>query len=1053
MKKICLIFAILVFLGNALSAQERRITGTVTDAVDGSTMPGVTISVQGTTQGTITDTNGRYEITVAEGATLVFSFIGMVTERRVVGTESVINVSLSMDLATLQEIVVTAFGIERERKALSYSVQEVSGEMMSQSGNPSMANALQGKVAGVIVRQSSGMPGSSSHVTIRGSRSFTGNNQPLYVIDGVPIASGSDVSGGVSGTDFSSRFLDINPEDIASISILKGPAASALYGMRATNGVVIITTKSGRGMAKGQTQVNFSTNYTWDEISRTPELQSTYAQGAGGVLNQNSSLSWGPRIDTLGTYFHRVLQQDFDGTNQVFDNVSPFFQTGHTLNATIDVSGAGDFGNYSVGFGQTEQTGIIDKTGMSRSTARLAGTFNISDRLTVGGNANFSSLDVDKIPGGSNLSNPLFTVYAAPRSYDLFGLPHHDPNDPYRQIHYRAAMDNPIWAMENSSFFEQTQRVFGNVNAGYQIADGIKLNYRLGTDYFITDGKEVYEKGSGNTGGRTAIPSGGQIMDFAYTRLELNSNINLTINRSLTDDIDFDLLVGSEYSDIQRRFMENTGRTITIGGFRNINNTGTQTVFESSNWQRTVGFFGNLGLSWRSALFLNASGRNDIVSYMPEGNRSFFYPSVGVGFAFTELLDLDEGGLTFAKLRASWAQVGQGGPLYSTQNIFITGGAAHVGGFIGPQGIQFPFQNQTGFTLSSVLRSPDLVPQNTSTTELGFDARFINNRIGIDYTFYMIDVTDQIFAVPIPSSTGFTSELRNAGRLETIGHEIVFNIVPVRTQDFEWNITTNFSTYKNEVLELAPGVTDIFLGGFVQPNVRAQAGSSYPVIFGTRFLRDDNGNIVNLDNPNSAFHGMPMADPEAGVIGDVQPDFEMNFINNFRYRNFNLSFQIDWRQGGYMYAGNTRLQKLYGMDKMTEDRESPFVAPGVKGFMDADGNLVITGDNDITLETNLQHQTYWLDAMDAIDESNVYETSFVRFRELSISYDLPLAALTNIGISRASVFFTGRNLFLWTDYPNFDPETSTGGAGNFQGLEYVALPQTRSYGMGVRLSF
>ncbi len=1053
MKKICLIFAILVFMGNVLIAQERRITGTVTDAVDGSTMPGVTISVRGTTQGTITDTNGRYEITVEEGATLVFSFIGMVTEQRVVGTESVINVSMSMDLATLQEIVVTAFGIEREKKALSYSVQEVSGEMMSQSGNPSMANALQGKVAGVIVRQSSGMPGSSSHVTIRGSRSFTGNNQPLYVVDGVPISSGSDVSGGVSGTDFSSRFLDINPESIESINVLKGPAASALYGMRATNGVVIITTKSGRGMAKGQTRVNFSTNYTWDEVSRLPELQSTYAQGSAGALNQNTSLSWGPRIDTLGTYFHRVLEEDYDGTGRVFDNVNPFFQTGHTLNATIDVSGAGEFGNYSVGFGQTDQTGIIDKTGMSRSTARLAGTFNITDKLTVGGNANFSSLNVDKIPGGSNLSNPLFTIYAAPRSYDLFGLPYHDPNDPYRQIHYRAAMDNPLWAMENSVFYEQTQRVFGNVNASYKIADGININYRLGTDYFITDGKEVYEKGSGFTGGRTNPPSGGQIFDFAYTNLEINSNINLTINRSLTDDIDLEFLLGNEFSDTKRRFLENTGRTITIGGFRNINNTGTQTVFESSTWERTVGFFGNLGLSWRSTLFLNASGRNDIVSYMPEGNRSFFYPSVGLGFVLTELMDQDEAGLTFAKLRASWAQVGQGGPLYSTQNIFVTGGAADVGGFIGGQGIQFPFQNQNGFTLSTVLRSPDLVPQNTNTTELGFDLRFVNNRIGLDYTYYLIDVTDQIYAVPIPASTGFTSELRNAGRLETSGHEVVFTIVPVLTQDFEWNFTTNFSSYQNEVLELAPGVTDIFLGGFVQPNVRAQANSSYPVIFGTRFLRDDDGNIVNLDDPTSAFHGMPIADPDAGVIGNVQPDFEMNFINNIRYRSINLTFQIDWRQGGQMYAGNTRLQKLYGMDAMTEDRESDFTAPGVKGYLDEDGNLVVTGDNDIVLNTYDQHQTYWLDAMDAIDESNVYETSFVRFRELSLSYDLPQSVLANVGINSASIYFTGRNLFLWTDYPNFDPETSTGGAGNFQGLEYVALPQTRSYGMGVRLSF
>jgi TonB-linked SusC/RagA family outer membrane protein len=1056
MKSQFLIFlVILALVGNSLYGQETTITGTVTQASDGSTLPGVTVRVEGTTLGTITDMNGRYEVTAAPNAVLIFSYIGMNTETIPVNNRNVVNVAMVTDVAVLQEIVVTAFGIERERKALSYSVQEVSGEMMAQSGTPNMANALQGKVAGVIVRQSSGMPGSSSHVTIRGSRSFTGNNQPLYVVDGVPVASGAedDETGGVSGTDFSSRFLDINPEDIENISVLKGPAAAALYGMRATNGVILITTRSGRNLAQGQTQVNFSTNYTFDQVSRTPDLQSTWAQGSYGSLNQGTSLSWGPAIENLGTYQHTILGEQVDGTGQIYDNVSPFFQTGGTLNLNLDASGAGAYGNYSLGIGNTQQTGIIDGTGMQRTTAKLAGNFNINERLTIGGNANFSTLHIDKLPGGSNLSNPLFTVYAAPPSFDLWGLPYADPADPYRQYHYRGAMDNPRWAMANNEFFEETQRVFGNINASFRILDGLRLNYRLGSDYYLTDGKEVYERGSGFTGGRTAVPSGGQIRDFAYSRSEINSNVNLVFNTSIMDDIALDLLLGNEFFEINRRTIENIGRTITIGGFRNMNNTGTQTVFEEVQRERTVGFFGQLGVAWRSTLFVNVTGRNDVVSFMPEGNRSFFYPSVGLGFAFTELLDLPESGLTFGKIRASWAQVGQGGPLYSTQNIFIQGGSGHVGGFLGPQGIQFPFNNVTGFTRSNILRSPDLVPQNTNTTELGFDLRFVNNRIGLDYTFYLIDVQDQIFSVPVPSSTGFTSELRNAGRLETRGHEIMLNLVPFRNNQFEWDVTVNFSTFNNEVLELAPGVTDIFLGGFVQPNVRAQANASYPVIFGTRFLRDDNGNIVNLDDPESFFHGMPIADPEAGVIGKVQPDFEMSLANRLRYGNFNLSFQLDWRQGGQMYAGNTRLLKLYGMDAVTEDRTNDFIASGVKGYLNDEGELVVTGNNDIVLNTYDQFQDYWVDAMDAIDESNVYETTFIRLRELTLTYDIPRQFLQTIGLSRASVFLTGRNLFLITDYPNFDPETSTGGAGNFQGLEYVALPQTRSFGLGLRVTF
>jgi TonB-linked SusC/RagA family outer membrane protein len=1054
MKRIHLIiFVIMGLLVNTLSAQDRRVTGLVTHMTDGSTLPGVTVRVQGTTLGTVTDMDGRYTLDVPAGAILVFSYIGLNTETIPVDNRNVIDVVMRPDVALLDEIVVTAFGIQRERKALSYSVQEVSGDALAQAGSPNVANALQGKVAGVIVRQSSGMPGASSHVTIRGSRSFTGNNQPLYVVDGVPIASESDEAGGVSGTDFTSRFLDINPEDIESISVLKGPAAAALYGMRATNGVILITTRSGRNLASGQNVINFSSNYTFDQVSRLPNLQSTWAQGFAQTLNQASSLSWGPAIDNMGTYDHAILGQQVDGSGVVYENVTPFFQTGSTLNINLDASGAGEFGNYSVGLGNAQQTGIIDGTGMQRTTAKVAGNFNVTDRFVMGGNANFSNLSVDKMPGGSNLSNPLFTVYAAPRSFDLWGLPYADANDPYRQFHYRGAMDNPRWAMENNEFNEATQRVFGNINASFRLFDGLSINYRLGSDYYLTDGKEVYERGSGNTGGRTPIPSGGQIRDFAYSRSEINSNANITFNTTITEDIALDLLLGNEFFQINRRFIENIGRTITIGGFRNINNTGTQTVDESTFSERTVGFFGQLGLAWRSTLFLNVTGRNDIVSFMPEGNRSFFYPSVGVGFAFTELFNLDEGGLTFGKLRASWAQVGQGGPLYSTQNIFVQGGAAHLGGFIGGQGIQFPFNNVSGFTRSNILRSPNLVPQNTNTTELGFDLRFLHNRIGIDYTYYLIDVRDQIFSVPVPASTGFTSELRNAGRLETQGHEVMLNLIPVRTNNVIWDVTMNFSTYENMVLELAEGVSDIFLGGFVQPNVRAQANAAYPVIFGTRFLRDDNGNIVNLDNPESAFHGMPMADPDAGVIGNVQPDFELSFINNLRVGNVSVSFQIDWRQGGQMYAGNTRLLKLYGMDAVTENRTDPFVAQGVKGYLDANGNLVVTGNNDIVLNSYDQIMTYWLDAMDAIDESNVYETSFVRLREVTLTYDLPRTLLQNIGFSRAAVFFTGRNLFLGTDYPNFDPETSTGGAGNFQGLEYVALPQTRSFGLGLRVSF
>jgi TonB-linked SusC/RagA family outer membrane protein len=858
--------------------------------------------------------------------------------------------------------------------------------------------------------------------------------------------------GGVSGTDASSRSLDINPEDIESINILKGPAASALYGLRASNGVVVITTKRGKSADRGKPTVTFSTNYTADQVSKVPELQSTYAQGSNGQLGQGTSLSWGPRIDTLKPYIRNVTGLPSEEVQpMVYDNISPFFKVGGTLNSAVDVSGSGENGNYSMGVGYTTQKGFVPTTGMRRANAKFAGDFRISPKFKVGASANYSDLNIDKIAGGSNLSNPLFTTYYAPRTYDLWGLPYATLDNPYRQIHYRGAMDNPRWALANNMFNETTRRFFGNVNVAYNPVDWITLNYRLGTDYYITDGKEVYELGSGGTGGRTATPSGGQIQDFSLTQNQINSNFNIVFNRNITPDLNFNLLLGNELYDIRGRNMTMSGTGITIGGFRNIGNTTTQTTLEELNNQRTVGFFGNLALSWKDMLFLNASGRNDYVSNMPRGNRSFFYPSVGLGFAFTEALDIPENILSFGKIRASFAQVGQTGPIYSTRNIFLQGGSTT--GFL-TDDIQFPFNGLIGYTQSDIIRSNELVPQNTNTYEVGAELRFFNDRVGFDYTYYVINVTNQIFAVPIAASTGFTSELKNAGEVETKGHELAINATPLKTSGFQWDVRANFTSYRNRVIELAPGVDNIFLGGFTTPNVRAYAGAPYPAIFGSRYLRDGSGNIVvdsraTIAGKNNPYYGMPLADPVNGVIGQVQPDFEIGFTNTFSFKGFNLSAQVDWRKGGQMWAGNTRLAKLYGIDKMTEDRATPVVLDAVKGYIGPDGQVVVEGRNDIEI---VKGQAYWNQVLDAIEESNVYSTSFVRLREITLGYTLPSAWLNKTLFRSANVFLTGRNLFLITDYPNFDPETSTGGAGNFQGLEYVALPQVRSYGAGIRFS-
>lgn len=1032
------------------NAQDRTVTGTVTSAEDKSSIPGVNVVVKGTVIGTITDLDGRYSLSVpSDESLLVFSYIGMALQEIEIGARSTLDISMEPDMQELEEIVITAMGLEKEKRSLNYATQNVENKVITQSQQPNLANALQGKIAGLSVRQSSGMPGASTLMTIRGSSVLSGNNQPLMVVDGLPLESGpvfTDVvtEDRVSSSDASSRSLDINPADIESIEVLKGPAASALYGLRAGNGVIIITTKSGR-QSKGKAVINFNTAYTADVVTKTPSLQSTYGQGNGGNLNLGTSMSWGPRIDEIGEYTNIVGENE---VGQVYDNVSPFFETGGTYNADISVSGAGDMGNYAISAGYTDQKGFIPTTGMTRFTGKIRGDFNASKDLKIGGTMMYSQVDVDKIASGSNLSNPLFTTYYAPRTYNLWGLPYQTEADPYSQIHYRAAMDNPRWSLANNSLNEINDRMIANIHFDYQPLDWFSIQYRVGVDYFTNNQKEVYELGSGETGGRSNPPSGGKLTDFNYTNRQINSTINLVFEKTFAEDFNFNLVLGSEFYDINARRIKVRGSNFDIGGFHNISNTQSQITEEEILRRRVIGYYGSLTFSYKDLLYLTATGRNDKVSNLARGNRTFFYPSLGASFVFTELLQSNV--LSFGKLRAGWATVGQAydEEEYPTQNIYLQGSSA-VGGFL-TDGIQFPFSGQNGFSQDVILRSADLKPLNKISYEIGIDLRFFSDRIGFDYTYFRDDVEDQIFEVPIPASSGFEAELRNAGKLRTSGHEIALNLNPIVTTDFRWDININYTTFKNEVLELAPGVANIYLGGFTTPSTRALQGSTYPSIFGVGYLRDDSGKIVVLDNPGNTYHGMPLQDPVAKKVGDVQPDFELGFSNTFIYKGISLTALLDMREGGQMYSGNNRLGRLYGALSITEDRETPVVLDAVKGYLDGDGNLVVTGENDIAI---LRGEQYWNDVLGEIDEAHVHETSYVRFRELSLGYSLPSSLLQRTFLEGVDISLIGRNLFLWTDYPNFDPETSTTGAVNGQGLEYVAHPQIASFGGRLNITF
>jgi TonB-linked SusC/RagA family outer membrane protein len=779
MKRIYLIFfVILGLIGNSLYGQERRVTGTVTQLSDGSTLPGVTVRAEGTTLGTITDMNGRYEITVPGDVILVFSFVGMNTESVPVNNREIVNVAMVEDVSVLQEIVVTALGISRERKSLGYTVQEVGGEDLVRGENPDLMTALSGKVSGLEVRQSSGMPGAPSSVLIRGARSFSGNNNPMYVVDGMPIVSDNDYGANVTGANYTNRALDINPNDIETITVLKGQAAAALYGLRASNGVILITTKRGASGAPGKPVVSITSGVTVDNVASLPEVQQTYAQGTWNavlgrpVFAPTNSFSWGPRIDQLpdqaisynsngtvntvyagnelgqpGMYFDPYKGQWV--TPQAYNNPENFYnQNGVTWNNNISVSQSTGNGNFSMGIGSTNQEGIVPGTLMDRYTARFAGDFNLTKMWDVGFSGNYSKSEVDKLPSGND--SWLFTVYGAPPSFDLAGTPFHQEGDfgEYRQISYRrgAVGVNPYWALENNTYAEATNRFFGNSYVEFKPINNFKIRYQLGADSYTTDNYIYREAGLGDlpAAGQyptpanpvygIVTPTGGSIENFGLTRSVINSLLTTTLTLDLNDDIGANLLLGNEIDHNTSEYYTSEGQGFTTPGWANLDNTNTKVSAYESYARRTVGFFGNLDLNYKTLLYLTATARQDIVSSMPRNNRSFFYPSANLSFVFTELDGLvDNPILPFGKIRLSYAEVGQAAQTYLANPPFVTGGA--TSGFLS-SGIIYPWQGITGYKPSATLYDPNLVPQNTQTYEVGFDLSFLNNRIGLDYTYF-----------------------------------------------------------------------------------------------------------------------------------------------------------------------------------------------------------------------------------------------------------------------------------------------------------------------------
>lgn len=1059
----CLFFSI----GLAL-AQNKRVSGTVVDE-NGDPVIGATVQVKGTTIGVSTDIQGKYSIQVPQtGKSLIVSLIG--SRSKEVSVEDNQKIVLVSDSKALNEVVVTALGISRDRKALGYAVQDVKGDDINNTRTGNIMTSLEGKAAGVNITSSSGAAGSSSFITIRGQNSILGNNQPLFVVDGIPVDNSMSYSGNpddqsnnlVEGVNYSNRAMDLNSDDIESVSVLKGGAATALYGMKAANGVVLVTTKSGKG-SKGKTKVSYSSSISFERVNKLPEMQSMYAQGLNGKYSTTTPYSFGPLLSDMRYDGSSDVSRDKNGNlvlatdpsaNQnlvakAYDNVGDFFRTGYTYNNNISLSGGNDKGNFYVSVGNITTTGVIPRNTYGKTSLKIAGETKLLSNLTLSGSANYIHSGGDRLQQGSNTSGVMLGLLRGAVSFDNsngHGKDGYKYTDAYMyddgtQRAY-AGYDNPYWTVNKNIFTDKVDRIMGYLSLVYKPIKDVSISYKIGNDFYS-------DKRKGHLAMYSASNSIGEMQLDNHFSNAVNSDLIASYNHKLSKDFDLNVIVGQNmyYSFKQQTFIKGTG--FVVPDFYHISNTSSQVNREIETEYKTAAFYGDAHLSYKDMLFFGVTGRNEWSTSLPENSNSFFYPSANFGFIFSELKGIkDLGFLNYGKFRASYSKIANDPSPYSLSNVYTLGWATD--GWT--SGISFPFGGVSGFAISNALGNPTLKPEKLISRELGLELKFFNSRVGLDFSYYNNQNKDLILPVPISGSSGYNSVYMNAATMENKGIELTATLVPVKTRDWNWSILANFTKNNNKVLSLANGVDNIELGGFTGITINVVAGEPYGSIYSTGFLKDANGNVVINDNSSSAGYGYPIKDETMKSLGSVAPKWTLNFTNQLTYKGVSLSFLVDIKHGGLLWDGTRGRMLGFGTAKDTENRGQAVVFEGVKGHEDASGNLVTSGTNDIQTTYSEYYYRNIGGGASPAQEQFVEKASWVRLREVSLSCDLGRYIKTPV-LSKMNVFATGRNLFLHTPYKGIDPETNLMGASNAQGLDYFNMPNTKSFVLGFKLDF
>ena len=1043
--KLLLVWIVLILsMPLLVFSQTRQISGRITDQ-KGDPVPLASVTVKGSSTGTAADENGRFSISVTgANPVLVISSVNFEPQEVTVGNRNNLSIELG-GVSTLSEVTITtALGIKRPKKSLGYSAQEVTGEALTLTKQTNIVNALRGQVAGVQINSGGGAPGQGTRIIIRGIKSLdpSKDNQPLFVIDGIVMDNSTttvSTSGSLRG--LSNRAADINPDDVESISVLRGGAATALYGQAGSNGVVVITTKTAK---TGRMRIGFSATYGIDEVNKFPEVQSKFSQGFLGSTSRVPEYDpttifsgWGPTLEDVRKI--DPTQNDF-----LYHHYGRGYKQGDQFRASLNLSGGTENALLTSSFSYFKQNGTIPNSDYKNISARLGGQFKFGNKLKVSPSLYFIN------SGGLRVNADRFNEQLSYWSPRLDVRDYIKPDGTMKG--YR---DNPIYGTSVNHFRDNVDRLIGNVAFTLSPVKWFDLDYKVGMDYTADFRRHTGRGPLGIPGELHFADNGtGFVDEFRIRNRILTSNLIGTFKKDWGTKLNTVLRIGNDVRVAKYNRLTASGSDLDLPTFLSLNNAKTRTTSQFLEDYRIVSAFGDMTLSYGNFLFLNITGRNDWSSTLDPEFNSFFYPSVSLSYVFSDHLKKPNW-FSYGKLRASYAEIGKDAGPYDNNSYYNPTVITSTG--------------QIMWTRGDTRGDRLLKPERTSTVEFGTELRFLESRLGVDFTWYKLNSRDQIIPVFFSPTTGYTSFVTNAGEVENKGIELVLNGTPIKTRDFSWDATLNFSRNRNKVVKIIEGLTEIVVGshfGYINSGVTLKYVPGFPVgnLYGTTFQRyygtkvDDkvtfDPSLPMVISSTGSNAGFPVPDLTQRILGNSQPKWIGGLSNTFTYKNLRLSFLLETQQGQDRYNQLGNFMAAFGIAKYTEDRTTSKVFEGVLANGSPNTQMVYLGMGKVPGDPRDYGNGYYRNIYRTVSEPFVENASWTRLRYLSLSYKIPVKWLKTNVIKDASVTFTGNNLILWTDFSGFDPETSSMPAGsNADGFTGFSYPAVRSYLFSINVNF